>query len=415
MADDGGDFTTGTVVTKAFVDQVYDVVDDQCHSSSNPTIKPKATTDEVVTARGSKASLDARLDVALNEDGTPKAVAGQATETQVSRAEGKTNLVRNGEMEFWDSGSAAPEGWTLAGTGASIARSGPSESDTTVVNAGPYAAKVTRGVGTLTLTTTPITTAQFARWGNIKGRKVTASAQVLTSAVGAVRIVIDDGVTTTASAFHTGGGAVETLAPAVHTISNSGTKLSVYLEITSGSGNIAYVGGVVVVFGDIALENWIPDSTRPARMERFGDSPNASNVGTSETDLATTSIPPLDIDGEGFDLTCDGALAANTNTKTLRLDIAGQKVTLLQNTTNVANNVFTVRIHVARRTTSVVEVYGVVTFNAASGAAPTVQHLSTTLTALDMTRTQQVKITGQSNTASGDVTLRNINGLIDRN
>lgn len=72
MTDDGGLFTTGTVVNKAFIDQLYDQLDAQCHSTTNTTLAPKAITDEVVTARGSKASLDARLDVSINEDGTLK-------------------------------------------------------------------------------------------------------------------------------------------------------------------------------------------------------------------------------------------------------------------------------------------------------------------------------------------------------
>jgi hypothetical protein len=74
MSDDDGTFTSGTGVGKTFVDQVYDQIDDQAHSTTNPTLKPKVITDEVVTARGSKAALGTRLDVALNSDGTLKAL-----------------------------------------------------------------------------------------------------------------------------------------------------------------------------------------------------------------------------------------------------------------------------------------------------------------------------------------------------
>ncbi len=415
MSDDTGVFIDGTVVNKAFVDQVYDVVDDQCHSSTNPTIKPKATTDEVIAARGSKASLDARLDVALNEDGTPKAVAGQATETEVSRVQGQLNHVPNGEMEFWENGAAlAPRDWTLAGAGAVIARSGVGEGDTTTVDAGQYAAKVTAGGGAVaTLTNTFITTSQFTRWGNIKGRKIAVSAQIRASNASSVRIIVDDGVTTTASSYHTGGGTVENI-PVLHTVSNSGTKLAVYLEVAV---NItAYVGGVVAVFSDVGLTNWIVDSTRGARIERIGFGGTASNSGTGETDLFLWSIPPFDIGGEGFRLRCEGTLAANTNTKTLRLDVAGQKLQLLQNTTNVASNAFTVDIYVARRTAAAttVDVFGIVTFNAASGAAPTIFHLQVSISSVDCTKTQLCKITGQSNTASSDLTLRNVAITIER-
>lgn len=418
MADDDGTFTTGTVVTKAFVDQVYDQLDDQAHSTTNPTVKPKATTDEVILARGSLGTLDARLDVSLNEDGTPKAVAGQATETEIARVQGQHNLVANGEMEWWDGGAAvAPRGWQLAGASAAVARSGPGEGDTTVVNAGQYAAKVTQGGGgaLCTLTNAVITASQMTRWTNIRGRKLAVAAQVRTSVGTFARIVVDDGVTTTASAYHVGDGTVVTIAPAVHTLSLSATKIDVYLEMAAGHGNqTAYVGGLTAVFSDVAQTNWIPDATRMSRTDRFGGSPLSSNLLVAETDLALWSIPPLDIDGEGFDLHCDGSMAATANTKTLRLDIAGQKLTIFATAVNTANNIWVARLHVARRSATVVEVSGFVTLNAATGVAPTLLHIGATITALDMTHTQLAKLTGQSNTASADIVLRNYNGLIDR-
>lgn len=61
MSDDDGTFTFGTAVNKAFIDAIYDQIDDQTHSAANPTIKPKAITDEVVTARGGEANLAAKL------------------------------------------------------------------------------------------------------------------------------------------------------------------------------------------------------------------------------------------------------------------------------------------------------------------------------------------------------------------
>ena len=66
LADDTGAGQDGTVLAKARFDEIKASVEDQVHSSTNPTIKPNATIDEVVTARGSMGSLDARLDVALN-------------------------------------------------------------------------------------------------------------------------------------------------------------------------------------------------------------------------------------------------------------------------------------------------------------------------------------------------------------
>lgn len=72
MADDSGVFTDGTVVNKAFFDQIYGQIDDQCHSTTSVTtqaLKPKAITDEVVAARGNRASLDARISGVISPDG----------------------------------------------------------------------------------------------------------------------------------------------------------------------------------------------------------------------------------------------------------------------------------------------------------------------------------------------------------
>lgn len=61
MSDDDGTFTFGTALNKAFMDAVLDTIDDQTHSTVNPTVKPKTITDEVVTARGVEANLAAKL------------------------------------------------------------------------------------------------------------------------------------------------------------------------------------------------------------------------------------------------------------------------------------------------------------------------------------------------------------------
>lgn len=68
--DDSGTKTDGTMANAALFDAIKASVEDQVHSATNTLVKPKTITDEVIQARGSAASLDARLDVSLNEDGT---------------------------------------------------------------------------------------------------------------------------------------------------------------------------------------------------------------------------------------------------------------------------------------------------------------------------------------------------------
>lgn len=262
MTDDSGTFDNGTPVDKAFIDDICDQIDDQAHSSTNPAQKPRQTTDEVIAARGSKASLDARLDVALNDDGTPKAVAGQATESQVALAEGNINAVLNADLERWTAGTtSAPDNYTLAGAGAAILKSGPAMADTTDIGTGTYCARVTSGAGAAaTLTQQIITAAEMSKYRAVRGRKVGFTIRGKASVVNALRIVVDDGAVQTTSSYHAGDGN-EAYLTVVHTISNSATKLDVYAQVALGA-NQAYVGGFTVVFSDLAPEAWNPGWAR---------------------------------------------------------------------------------------------------------------------------------------------------------
>lgn len=82
MTDDTGTFDNGTVCNEALIDSTFDAVDDQCHSTTNTTTKPKAITDEVITARGNKANLNARLIVGIDADGV---ITGATAEVIAAR------------------------------------------------------------------------------------------------------------------------------------------------------------------------------------------------------------------------------------------------------------------------------------------------------------------------------------------
>lgn len=73
--DDDGSLTFGTVPDAAMLDAIRGSIADNVYSAVNPAVKTKTTIDEVISARGTKASLDARLDISLNEDGTLKPTA----------------------------------------------------------------------------------------------------------------------------------------------------------------------------------------------------------------------------------------------------------------------------------------------------------------------------------------------------
>lgn len=256
MNDDSGTFDNGTVVNEAFIDDIFDEIDDQNHSTTNPTQKPKATTDEVVAARGNMASLDARISAVVDDDGVPVPSASAVTAAQAGELP-TTNCVLNETFLIWAAGdSAAPSGWTLAGTGAAAARAGTGLADTKR-KVGDFCAKLTFGSSTLTLSQDVLPTAAFSRVDHLQGEDVALGAWVWADLANQARIYVTDGVTTTYSDYHTGDGSWQWLSLA-HTLSGSATKLTVGIAVGSGAANPAYFSGPTLVFGSVKPVNWRP-------------------------------------------------------------------------------------------------------------------------------------------------------------
>lgn len=256
MTDDSGNFTDGTVVNKAFVDQIYDQIDDQNHSTTNTGIKPKDTTDEVVTARGNTTSLNDRLDGVIDADGNliPSADAVSAED---AGALPQTNVVLNETFIIWAAGdAAAPTGWTLAGTGAACARAGTGLGDTKR-KVGDFCAKLTFGSTTLTLGQDILPTAAFSRLDHLQGKNVVLGAWVWANAATQTRLYVTDGVVTTFSAYHAGAGTWEFLTLS-HPVSGSGTHLECGIRVESGAANPAYFSGPTLMLAAVVPTDWRP-------------------------------------------------------------------------------------------------------------------------------------------------------------
>ena len=151
------------------------------------------------------------------------------------------NALINGAMSRWTSGvSAAPDGWTLAGTGAAVAR----ESTTTGV--GLYSAKLTSDG-----TNAAYLYQQLTPLSRFRGRTIKAYGLVLPSAANRVTIRIGEGV----------GGSITTIGSAITATASSlwkwadisaafdasvnsitPTSLTFQFGISSGSAVDAYCG-----------------------------------------------------------------------------------------------------------------------------------------------------------------------------
>ena len=235
MVDDSGTFDNGTQVDKAFIDAAYDQIEDQTHSTTNPTIKPKAITDEVVTARGNLANLNARLAGVIDSNGVLIPSASAVTQAQAG-ALPQGNCVLNDTMLIWAAGdAAAPTGYVLAGTGAACARAGTGLADTKR-KVGDFCAKLTFGSTALTLEQDVLPTAAFARVDHLKGTDFGYGAWVWANAANQARLYVTDGVVTTYSSYHTGDGTWQWLTVA-HPASGSATHLAVGVRVESGAAN----------------------------------------------------------------------------------------------------------------------------------------------------------------------------------
>lgn len=256
IVDDDGSLTLGTVFAKAVTDAIKASIEADLYSGANPAVTAENVIDEVVTARGSKASLDARLDVALNEDGTLKTQASLVTQSDAASVVNK-NAIINENFLIWAGGDAvAPTGWTLAGTGAACARSGTGLGDTTT-KIGDFCAKLTYGSTTLTLAQNFLPTAAFTRLIALRGKVFGFGGWVKSAVASQARLYVTDGVTTTYSSYHTGDGTWQWLS-STHTISNTGTLLTAGISVESSAGNPVYYSGAMAAQTNIAPTQYTP-------------------------------------------------------------------------------------------------------------------------------------------------------------
>jgi hypothetical protein len=254
ITDDDGTGQTGTILNKAVLETAMEAaLDDQLHSTTNPTIQPKDITDEVVTARGNKTSLTARLDGVIDNDGALIPSAGLATTSHLATTLGAVNLIPNDTFLIWPgTSSLAPAYWTLAGS--TIARTGIGLADTKQ-KVGSYALSLT---GTGTLTRTMLDAGVWATVDILEGSKLGFGCWVWTTIASHARIQVTDGTDTTSSSWHTGGsgaGGWEWLS-GVHTVSAAATKLEVVLDVSAAG--TAYFDGVTAILSDEAPPRWIP-------------------------------------------------------------------------------------------------------------------------------------------------------------
>ncbi|MFH1563813.1 MAG: carbohydrate binding domain-containing protein, partial [Nitrospirota bacterium] len=184
-------------------------------------------------------------------------IKGVITATSGSDIGSSAQLLQNGNFENWTAGtSSAPDGWTLSGAGASVAR------EASTIKLGTYSAKLTRA-GTDTLLGQQIDLDKgIAYW---KGRTVTFGCWVYATVADRARLQINDDITTYSS-YHTGDGTWQWLT-VTKTIGVGATSIYVFGRVWTGNTS-AYFDGAMCVEGSVAMpfseknysEQWIHSS-----------------------------------------------------------------------------------------------------------------------------------------------------------
>lgn len=401
--DDSGTGQTGTVLGATHFSAIKTSIEDQCHSSSNTTIKPKDITDEVVTARGSKSTLDIRLDVSLNNDGTLKDQSSTyATVDQVGTGLGGRNVVLNPDFRRWGNGLAsAPDRWTVATV--TIARDASA-----VLGTGSFAVELTRaGLDGYLVQTVA---GNFPEFDAIKGQSFSVRVRCKASSANQARVTVTDGIGTTSSSYHAGDGVADDLT-VTHVIDASATTLQIRLEIKTTNGAVLF-GGVQGVFSASPPNAWQFGSEVPipveSRINDFIGSPiytSTGNVGAGEDVLCTFQFPEtMDWNGRTARVTLFGNCANNGNVKTLKLYFGTLLIATLAPATGAAQS-WRITANVIRKTAASQEI-DAVCMSSNTNSVTNAQMLCRAINgAIDMTISPTFfQLTGEA-TANNDVTV----------
>jgi hypothetical protein len=246
------------------------------------------------------------------------------------------NLCHNGDMLQWSAGvTAAPDGFALSGAGATIARTGPAESDTFSFGAGRFAAKVTRSGADAKLTWTVVSTGQMADNAAIKGKSISVGAYTKSSTASHIRLTIDDGVGTSSSSYHTGGGSAEWLS-LTRVLNASATKLEVYAEVNTTNA-AAYLGGLHITYGEVKPLAWAPSPEACGLI--YYSTTAVGNVGGGTDDLMSYPVQAntLNRNGKALRITAWGDFGATANAKLITADFAGTSITFYNGGSNTGS------------------------------------------------------------------------------
>lgn len=149
------------------------------------------------------------------------------------------NLIGDfGYFESWSGGtSVAPDGWSLSGASAAVAR------ESSVYKYGQYSAKITRASGDAVLSYLLGSPTAY------QGRTLSLGFWVYCSTGSVARITVDDGVGSSSSSYHTGGGGWEWIT-VEHQVDTTTVQITIKCEVKN-TNTFAYFDGGLLTDGEL--------------------------------------------------------------------------------------------------------------------------------------------------------------------
>ena len=157
------------------------------------------------------------------------------------------NMLHNEDFELWQNGSAAaPDGWTLSGSGAAVARSA------TGIRS-PYSATVTRASADATLyQDVPLALVQhLVRSASAQLPTLSFGAWVTSSTASIARVGIYNGSSTTWSAYYTLTSGVPVFLSSTYQTTATDTALRLVLSVDTSAGAASFHAAVLSSSSDL--------------------------------------------------------------------------------------------------------------------------------------------------------------------
>ena len=250
------------------------------------------------------------------------------------------NALPNGDFESWSGGgTAAPDAWSLTGSGAAVARS------TSVVRHGRYAASVTRHGADCDLRRG--LAADLGGLTYVRGRTFTLGGWVYATVPNRARLELGDGVTTAISAYHSGGSAWEWLTATI-AVDRAAPALLALCKLKQGD-TTAWFDGLQLAEGALAPAFTPNPLDQALRLSNFQDSTPANHVdrGQWRAEVGVASVAGvLSQNWSDHNITFETAFrTVYAALATPREDIGGRRV--VARCTNLLGNGFTLQAAVA--------------------------------------------------------------------